>query len=177
MEWYWLVLIILGVCLLAGLGLLSTQLRRRPPAPPQAPVEVRPAPPEAVPREAPVEEEVAPAAPVIELERPEPTAGRLVRLRARLSRSQNALGRGLLAVLSRDRLDDDAWEEVEDTLITADVGVEPTRQIVDRLRERTRVLGTRSPDELRTLLKEELVAALDPKMDRTLAATPHDGRP
>jgi fused signal recognition particle receptor len=174
MTWYWLVLIILGVCLLAGLGLLSTQLRRRPrrPVPPEA---APTAPPEAVPREAVPEE--APAAPVIELERPEPTAGRLVRLRTRLSRSQNALGRGLLAVLSRDRLDEDAWEEVEDTLITADVGVEPTREIVDRLRERTRVLGTRTPAQLRELLTEELVSALDPKMDRSLAANPHDGRP
>ena len=48
------------------------------------------------------------------LETPEPTAGRLVRLRARLSRSQNVLGRGLLALLSRDKLDEDAWEEIED---------------------------------------------------------------
>ncbi|MBO0869958.1 MAG: signal recognition particle-docking protein FtsY, partial [Micromonosporaceae bacterium] len=107
----------------------------------------------------------------------EPTAGRLVRLRARLSRSQGALGRGLLSVLSRDRLDDDAWEEVEDTLITADVGVEPTREIVERLRERTRVLGTRTSAQLRELLTEELVSALEPKLDRSLAASPQDGRP
>jgi fused signal recognition particle receptor len=137
------------------------------------PVEVAPgveAPPVAV--EPPVE--IVPPVPV---EAPEPTAGRLVRLRSRLSRSQSTLGRGLLAVLSRDRLDDEAWEDLEDSLITADVGVEPTRELVERLRERTRVLGTRSPAELRGLLREELIGALDPKADRSLAATPHDGRP
>ncbi|QEV20490.1 signal recognition particle-docking protein FtsY [Streptomyces alboniger] len=107
-----------------------------------------------------VEEPVAeePAAP--EIETPEPTAGRLVRLRARLSRSQNALGKGLLTLLSREHLDEDTWEEIEDTLLTADVGVAPTQELVERLRERVRVLGTRTPDELRTLLREELIALL-----------------
>src|SRR5207248_1751754 len=62
-------------------------------------------------------------------------------------------------------------------LIGADVGVEATREIVDRLRERTRELRTRTATELRTLLTEELVGALDPKLDRALKATPSNGRP
>ncbi|WP_367045197.1 signal recognition particle-docking protein FtsY [Streptomyces sp. Je 1-332] len=107
-----------------------------------------------------------PAAP--EVETPEPTAGRLVRLRSRLSRSQNALGKGLLTLLSREHLDEDTWEEIEDTLLTADVGVAPTQELVERLRERVRVLGTRTPDDLRTLLREELVALVDPDLDRTV---------
>jgi fused signal recognition particle receptor len=175
-----------------------------PPAPPEQGVEVtpprgavqapperkptpevtRPAPPKITPPRqpaAPAPEVAAPPTPEApaapEVDIPEPTGGRLVRLRTRLSRSQNVFGRGLLAVLGRDRLDDDAWEEIEDALISADVGVEPTQQLVERLRERTRVLGTRTSGELRALLHEELVAALDPKMDRTIAATPHDGRP
>ncbi|MDF6018549.1 signal recognition particle-docking protein FtsY [Streptomyces sp. JH34] len=105
---------------------------------------------------------------VPELEVPEPTAGRLVRLRARLARSQNSLGKGLLTLLSRDNLDEDTWEEIEDTLLTADVGVAPTQELVERLRERVRVLGTRTPDELRTLLREELVALLGPDLDRAV---------
>src|SRR6266702_1424551 len=171
MQWYGYLLIVLAILVLAGLALVAPRLRRRPlpPAPP-APERV----PEAAPQ-VPVTPVEAP--PAVELERPEPTAGRLVRLRARLARSQSALGRGLLAVLARDRLDDDAWDEVEATLIVADVGVEPTREIVERLRERTRVLGTRSATELRTLLTEELVSALDPKLDRSLSATPTDGKP
>ncbi|MET7518386.1 signal recognition particle-docking protein FtsY [Streptomyces sp. NPDC005480] len=113
-----------------------------------------------------VEEPPAPAAPEIEV--PEPTAGRLVRLRARLSRSQNALGKGLLTLLSREHLDEDTWEEIEDTLLTADVGVQPTQELVDRLRERVKVLGTRTPDELRTLLREELLQLLVPEFDRSV---------
>jgi fused signal recognition particle receptor len=105
---------------------------------------------------------------VIELDVPEPTAGRMQRLRARLARSQTSLGRGLLSVLSRERLDEQAWEDIEDALLTADVGLKSTNEIVERLKVRTQVLGTRSQGELRALLAEELVAALAPEMDRTL---------
>ncbi|MFK4223146.1 signal recognition particle-docking protein FtsY [Streptomyces sp. NPDC019890] len=108
----------------------------------------------------------APLVPAIEI--PEPTAGRLVRLRARLARSQNSLGKGLLTLLSRDNLDEETWEEIEDTLLTADVGVAPTQELVERLRERVRVLGTRTPDELRGLLREELLQLLGTDFDRAV---------
>jgi fused signal recognition particle receptor len=179
-------LIIVALAIIAGLGLVIGRVRRRPVEPPAstgpttvAEPETRIAPPEVLapptePLVAPPAE--APPVPVPELEAPEPTAGRLVRLRARLARSQNLLGKSLLALLSRDRLDDETWDEIEETLITADVGVEPTREIVERLRERARVLGTASAGDLRRLLTEELVDALDPKLDRSLALA-HDGRP
>src|SRR5690606_5155640 len=163
-------LIVLGVLvvLIGGAALVAPRLRRpRPPAP-------RP-PAEAGPVIAPPEE--APEAERPVLERPEPTAGRLVRLRARLARSESALGRGLLALLSRDRLDEDAWEEVEETLLTADVGVDATTELVERLRARTKLLGTRDPAELRAMLAEELVSALDPTLDRSLSATPAEDKP
>ncbi|MGX1886141.1 signal recognition particle-docking protein FtsY [Streptomyces sp. NPDC055287] len=121
-----------------------------------------------------VEEPVALEDPVVaepvapEIEIPEPTAGRLVRLRARLARSQNTLGKGLLTLLSREHLDEDTWEEIEDTLLTADVGVAPTQELVERLRERVRVLGTRTPEELRGLLREELLNLLGTDMDRAV---------
>ena len=112
------------------------------------------------------------------LDVPEPTAGRLTRLRARLARSQSTLGRGLFALLSRDVLDEDTWEEVEDTLLQADMGVKATQELVERLRTRVRVEGTRSPGELRTLLREELVTAIGADADRSLKTLPHeDGRP
>ncbi len=110
------------------------------------------------------------------LDQPEPPAGRLVRLRSRLARS-NVLGRGLLAVLSRDKLDEQAWEDIEDTLLGADVGVAATGEIVARLRERTRVLGTSDQGALRALLAEELLAAVGTDLDRSLRTAPHDGRP
>ncbi|MCF3963203.1 signal recognition particle-docking protein FtsY [Streptomyces fuscigenes] len=113
-----------------------------------------------------VEDPVVGLAPAPPLEVPEPTAGRLVRLRARLARSQNSLGKGLLTLLSREHLDEETWEEIEDTLLTADVGVKPTQELVERLRERVRVLGTRSPEELRTLLREELITLVGADLDR-----------
>jgi fused signal recognition particle receptor len=106
--------------------------------------------------------------PRIALEKPEPTAGRLVRLRSRLARSNGAVGKGLLSLLSRDKLDEDTWEEIEEVLITSDLGIGPTQELVEALRTRTRVLGTRTPDEVRDLLKEELLKLVDPNLDRTV---------
>ncbi|MFJ3728065.1 signal recognition particle-docking protein FtsY [Streptomyces sp. NPDC090045] len=118
------------------------------------------------PVEAPAAEPEVPAAPAIEV--PEPTAGRLVRLRARLARSQNSLGKGLLTLLSREHLDEDTWEEIEETLLIADVGVVPTQELVDRLRDRVKVLGTRTPADLRALLKEELLTLVGTDFDRVV---------
>ena len=154
------------------------------PTPPGTPVPEAATPaaatPEAATPEAATAELTAPEAAALEpaLEIPAPTAGRLVRLRARLARSQSSLGRGLLGLLGRERLDDEVWEEIEDTLLQADVGVAATAEIVERLRTRTRVLGTRTEPDLRALLSEELVAALDPTADRTLHTAPApDGKP
>jgi fused signal recognition particle receptor len=137
----------------------------------QAPVEVS-APPATIEPEAP-EAPAEPAAPA--LEKPESTASRLVRLRQRLARSQSGLGRGLLALLSRDRLDEDTWESIEDTLLTADVGVAPTQQLVERLRTRLRVEG--GGEDARGVLREELLALVDPAMDRRLQVSGTDGKP
>ncbi|MFG1667243.1 signal recognition particle-docking protein FtsY [Streptomyces sp. Y7] len=123
--------------------------------------------------EPPVVEELPPT----EIEVPEPTAGRLVRLRARLSRSQTALGKGLLTLLSREHLDEDTWEEIEDTLLTADVGVAPTQELVEGLRERVKVLGTRTPEELRGLLREELLKLVGTDMDRVVKTEPEASKP
>jgi fused signal recognition particle receptor len=140
----------------------------------QAPVEVS-APPATIEPEAPEAPE-APVEPVVpELEKPESTASRLVRLRQRLARSQSGLGRGLLALLSRDRLDEDTWESIEDTLLTADVGVAPTQQLVERLRTRLRVEG--DGEDARAVLREELLGLVDPAMDRRLQVSGADGKP
>lgn len=123
----------------------------------------------------PVKPEVTVVAPVIEI--PPPSAGRMARLRARLARSQSTLGKGLLELLSRDRLDDDTWDEIEEILITADVGVAPTRAMVEELRTRVKVLGSRTPQEARALLREQLLVQIGVDMDRTLHVTPHGERP
>jgi fused signal recognition particle receptor len=113
----------------------------------------------------------------IPVETPLPVAGRLTRLRERLVRSNNVLGKGLLALLSSDRIDEDVWDEVEETLLLADLGTEPTMQLVDALRERVKVLGTRSPEHVKALLREELIKLVDPTMDRSLRVERHPDRP
>ncbi|KQP79883.1 MULTISPECIES: signal recognition particle-docking protein FtsY [unclassified Aeromicrobium] len=122
-------------------------------------------------------DEKASASPTTTVERPEPAQGRLVRLRARLARSNSSLGRGLLSVLGRADLDDAAWEELEDTLLAADVGVGPTTELVDRLRTRVRVEGITDPEGARTALREELIALVDPSLGRAVATTGADGKP
>ncbi len=196
------VALIAGVGLLVGRGRRTTRLdsdaaagttltRPRPPRPPVE--EAPPAPdvhtgataadrvpgPPAAPAEpeAPVVLPPAEPEPGLVFETPLPSAGRLVRLRSRLARSQSSLGRGLLTVLARERLTEDDWEEVEETLLAADVGVAATTQIVQRLRTHSMVLATASGAELRALVVRELTAVLGPDLDRSLATDRHDGLP
>jgi fused signal recognition particle receptor len=188
-----LIAVIAVAGLAAGAGLVVTRRPRRAPRlPPQPPTLTRPgtdteertdqpaaagtgtitAPPAPVP-EAPVE----PAAPT--LDRPDQVQGRLVRLRARLARSNSALGKGLLELLSRDRLDEATWEEIEETLLLADLGVDPATELLERLRLRVSVLGVRDTAGVRELLREELKALVDPApgLDRSLAVQRPEGRP
>jgi len=91
------------------------------------------------------------------------------------------MGGVLLGLLSRDRLDDDTWDEIEEVLITADVGVEPARQMVEDLRTKVRVLGSRGAAEVRDLLRSELLSQLQfsetDAADRALRTEPHGGMP
>jgi fused signal recognition particle receptor len=188
MEFVIIAVAIVLVAVVAGVLFLRPGRRGAPPRVPPAagPTETHPlgtptvdedvvAPPGEGPlATVPVPEVTVPAP---EVEKPPPSAGRLVRLRARLSRSQNAFGKSLLALLSRDALDDDAWDEIEDTLLAADMGVSPARQIVEDLRTKVQVLGTRTPEEVRALLKAEMVAQIGADWDRTLHTGPHGTRP
>jgi fused signal recognition particle receptor len=119
--------------------------------------------------------ELEPEAPAYE--RPESARGRLARLRARLARSNTAIGKGLLALLSRGKLDEAAWEDVEDTLLGADLGVEATTELVDALRTKVKVDGTTDEQVVRGWLREELLALVDPSMDRRVTSTRAEGRP
>jgi fused signal recognition particle receptor len=132
-------------------------------APPRLDV-LAPAAPPAPPR---------PAAP----EAPPPSAGRLARLRGRLARSQSALGSVLLNLLSSGNLDAAAWEEIEDTLITADMGVTPAREMTERLQTEVKVAGTRDPAEIKAMLRADLITEIGPDMDRSLRTAPHGDRP
>ena len=191
------VVAVLVVTVVAAVGLVTSRSRRSLPGGPRPSVEPGLGDDAAVPRDTPKRpvstlslpdsplrgdaeslQTAPPGSAPAELDVPDPTAGRLTRLRARLARSQGTLGRGLFTLLSRDVLDEDTWEEVEDTLLQADMGVKATQELVGRLRTRVRVEGTRNPGELRTLLREELVNAIGADTDRSLRTLPHeDGRP
>jgi fused signal recognition particle receptor len=112
--------------------------------------------------------ELAPEAP--EVERPEAPESRLVRLRRRLAGSNSQLSRGLLLLITRDRIDEDTWEEFEETLITSDLGVAPTTELVEALRSKLRVEGISEPGRAKAILRAELIKLVDPTMDRTLNA-------
>ncbi|SEK26613.1 fused signal recognition particle receptor [Rhodococcus maanshanensis] len=148
------------------------------PAPVEAaPVEKAPAaaPAPAPAEPAPVEE--APAAAPAPVEEIAPTAGRLDRLRGRLSRSQSAVGKSLLGLLGGGDLDEDSWEEIEDTLLIADLGSATTEQIVTRLRAEMAAGTVKTEAEARAMLRAVLIDALHPEFDRSIKALPHDATP
>ncbi|MGO8768338.1 MAG: signal recognition particle-docking protein FtsY [Mycobacterium sp.] len=137
-------------------------------AAPEAPS--APAPPEAAP--APPE---TPAAP--EIEAIEPTEGRLERLRGRLAKSQNAFGRSLLGLIGGGDLDEDSWQDVEDTLLIADLGPVVTESIMSQLRSRLASSDVRTEADAKGALRDVLIAELQPGMDRSIRALPHAERP
>ena len=110
-------------------------------------------------------------------EAPPPLAGRMTRLRGRLARSQSGFGSVLLGLLSRDGLDDQGWAEIEDTLVGADLGAAPAAQIVNELRTQVRVGGARGSDQVRTLLRQDLIEQVGADMDRSLRVDRHGDRP
>jgi len=127
--------------------------------------------------EAPLE---APAeAPVVlpEIDPIAPTDGRLERLRGRLSKSQNALGRSMLGLLGGGDLDEDSWEEIEDTLLVADLGPVVTESVVTALRAKMAAASVRSEADARAVLREVLINELRPDMDRSIRALPHADKP
>jgi len=184
----WVIIGVIGLAIIAIVGFLAVGRRRtvpgeRPPGTEPTPprgweqpaedagdersatqVDVRAAPPEAEPPQV----EVPPEAPV--LERPEAPESRLVRLRRRLAGSNSPLTRGLLLLITRDRIDEDTWEEFEETLITSDLGVAPTTELVESLRDKLRVEGISEPGKAREILRTELIKLVDPTMDRSLNA-------
>jgi fused signal recognition particle receptor len=185
----------LAVLLLAGLGFVGVSASRRsktlPPAERRAEIEdartddedaTRPAgatdvldlPP--TDTDVRVDPDVA-AGPGVVVDVPEPPAGRLVRLRERLARSGSPLGARLLAVLSRDNLTEDDWDELEETLLLADVGAGPATELIDNLRTQVRVQGVKDTASVRAMLRSALVELVDPTLDRSLStsATTTDG--
>ncbi|KFI95406.1 cell division protein FtsY [Bifidobacterium stellenboschense] len=104
------------------------------------------------------------------VETPESVGGRLARLKAKLAKSSNPFGKALFNILAKDNLSESDWEDVEDTLLLADVGAEASEQLVDELRTDARVTGKADPAEVRAALKEKLLDLVGRDTDRRLNA-------
>lgn len=112
-----------------------------------------------------------------QIEAIEPTEGRLERLRGRLARSQNALGRSMLGLIGGGDLDEDSWQDVEDTLLVADLGPVVTEAVVSQLRTRLASSNVRTEADARAVLRDVLIKELHPEMDRSIRALPHADHP
>jgi fused signal recognition particle receptor len=121
--------------------------------------------------------EPAPAATTPATEQIVPPEGRLERLRGRLAKSQNALGRSLLGLIGGGDLDEDSWEQIEDTLLIADLGPTVTSSIVAQLRSRLASKDVQTEADARAVLRDVLITELQPGLDRSVRALPHDDHP
>jgi fused signal recognition particle receptor len=141
--------------------------------PPAAPPDIEtPAVPEV-----PAAPEAVPPAEVAEIEAIAPPEGRLERLRERLARSQNAIGRSVLGLIGGGDLDEDSWQDVEDTLLVADLGPVVTESVVSQLRSRLASSNVRTEADARAVLRDVLIKELQPGMDRSIRALPHADHP
>ena len=156
--------------------------RLEPTEPPPAPIEeIAPVAPDIAPT-APVAPDIAPIAPDVAPIAPDvgaiaPPEGRLDRLRGRLAKSQNTLGRGMLGLLGGGDLDEESWEAVEDTLLIADLGPVVTESVVSALRSRMASSGVRTEADARAVVRDVLIEELQPDLDRSIKALPHDNKP
>lgn len=138
-------------------------------------------PPEPEPEPAPAPEPEpepqpeTPAAP--EIEEIAPPEGRLERLRGRLARSQSAFGRSMLGLIGGGDLDEDAWQDVEDTLLVADLGPVVAESVIVQLRARLAGSDVRTEADAKAVLRDVLIKELQPGMDRSIRALPHADHP
>ena len=131
--------------------------------------------------EPPVEAPPEPAEPSVPtvpaVEAIEPADGRLERLRGRLAKSQSTLGRSMLGLLGGGDLDEESWESIEDTLLIADLGPVVTESVVAALRSEMAANTVRTEADARAVLRSVLISALQPDLDRSIKALPHNDKP
>jgi fused signal recognition particle receptor len=132
-------------------------------APPRAEAPAAPeAPPPALPEPTPVAEAVPAPEPEQEPEpEPEQKGGWFARLKAGLSRSTARLTDAITTVFRKRRLDEEALEELEETLIAADLGVPAARRIVEGFRK-TRFGKEVTDEEVKAALADAIAEILAP---------------
>lgn len=179
MEFFWFILG--GVALVLLVATVTIIVGRQPElaepkAGDQLPAAESSAETELVPTDVAAQDSAA-LATELELGEPEPVGSRLARLRRRLSASNNPFAKGLLSVLSADRLDADTWDELEATLITADLGVGPTEELVTALRRELAIEAVGDRGQAKAVLRAELLKLVGTEADRSLNLTGAEGQP
>jgi fused signal recognition particle receptor len=172
------VVVLLAILLIVGVALVGSRSRRgRTAAPPVPPPTQAPSPGTVVEAQ-PQVVEAEPGLVEAPTEVPEAPERRFARLRGRLTRSRSTLGTGLLVLLSRDRVDDATWDEVEETLLVSDLGVAPAQELLASLRSQVKAEGTTDPARIREVLRADLLQLVGPDADRGLHLDrPADGGP
>ena len=112
----------------------------------------------------------------VELEKPESKTSRMRRLKERLA-GKGKFGRAILNVLSNADLQATDWEAIEDELLAADMGVEPTVELIDKLKVKQKVAGEKDATQVRRMAKRMLTDMLDRKAERSLNLEVPEGSP
>lgn len=84
------------------------------------------------------------------------------RLKAGLARTRDTLGKNLAGLFGGGKIDEDLYEELETVLLTADMGVDATTQLLKDVRNRVSLRGLKDASELRVALKEALLELIQP---------------
>ncbi len=173
-NYFWYVLAgVALVLLVAAVTIIVGNRRTLPPG--QSPAELPASGDE--PTQTELAEPAAAEQAAVETERPEAPESRLARLRRRLSASSNPFARGLLSILSAETLDEATWEDLEASLITADLGVGPTSELIDALRAELSIAGNADAARAKAVLRSELLRLVGPDDNRGLNLTGADGLP
>jgi fused signal recognition particle receptor len=189
------VVVLLG--LIVGLGFIAPRNRRgiiEPPSKRRAPVDDRIVPAEEAARDALVEAEVAAdlqarvladetvvenvvaeavAPEVVDVEEVDVVEER-PRFRDRLGKARAALSGAMGSIAGRSKIDAETWDELEEALILADVGVASTQELLDHLRARVKADGLSNGEELLGALKAEMADRLS-GFDRDLKMSTESG--
>jgi fused signal recognition particle receptor len=88
-------------------------------------------------------------------------------------KTKSNFGSNLLNIFSKTNLDDEAWQEIEDTLILADVGVKTTKEIISDLKQNPVLKSAHSAQDGKNVLKDQLIRSLESdNRELNLAAKP-----
>ena len=178
-----IIFVILAVVLVLGLGAAAFFVSRRPKSAPSAPGEPagsvktapQPAPaPKFEPTAADLEVELEPQVEVVPdlvpITAPEPLLEEVAekpRLRDRLGRTRAAFS-GVFTGMRGHKIDDATWEDLEEAMLLADVGLPTTERILDAVRARAKAEGAVEADALVGFVRDEVVGILDDGADRDL---------